>query len=232
MGVRRHTAPDPDAGRQGVSGVLSATFWFAILMFIPGYVIGSISSGFLVGKIYRNVDLRRVGSGSTGATNTLRSLGPGAALLVAVLDILKGVAAVWLAKLLVPETTELSMFAQGAAAIGAVAGHCWPLLLEGRGGRGVAVGFGAIMIIATQAWIVSVAGFVLGLAVTRIVSVASLSAVVGALLGYAVLTMIGVITPYAGVVAFLVIATIIIVYRHRANIGRLLRGAEPRLGGT
>ena len=106
-----------------MSGVLSATFWFAILMFIPGYVIGSISSGFLVGKIYRNVDLRRVGSGSTGATNTLRSLGPGAALLVAVLDILKGVAAVWLAKLLVPETTELSMFAQGAAAIGAVAAY-------------------------------------------------------------------------------------------------------------
>jgi len=198
-----------------VSGDLSATFWFAVLMLVPGYVIGSISSGFLVGKVYRNVDLRRVGSGSTGATNTLRSLGPGAALLVAVLDILKGVSAVWLAKLLGPDTPELSMVAQGAAAIGAVAGHCWPLLLEGRGGRGVAVGFGAIMIIATQAWVVSVA---------------SLSAVVGALLGYAVLTTLGVITPYGGAIAFLLIAAVIIVYRHRANIGRLLRGAEPKLG--
>lgn len=209
-----------------------ATFWFALLLVVPGYVIGSISSGYLVGKIYRNVDLRRVGSGSTGATNTLRSLGPGAALLVAVLDILKGISAVWLAKALVSEPTELSMLAQGAAAIGAVAGHCWPLLLEGRGGRGVAVGFGAIMLIATQAWMVSVAGFVLGLVLTRIVSVASLSAVAGALLGYAVLTRLGVITPHGGAIAFLLVGAAIIVYRHRANIDRLLRGAEPRLGRT
>ncbi|MBA3375765.1 MAG: glycerol-3-phosphate acyltransferase, partial [Actinobacteria bacterium] len=171
-----------------MTGDYSVTFWFALLMFVPGYVIGSISSGFLVGKIYRNVDLRRVGSGSTGATNTLRALGPGAALLVALLDISKGVAAVWLAKALVPETPETSMVAQGAAAIGAVAGHCWPLLLEGRGGRGVAVGFGAIMLIAAQAWVVAVAGFFVGLVLTRIVSVASLSAVAGALIGYAALT--------------------------------------------
>ena len=209
-----------------------ATFWFAVLLFVPGYVIGSISSGYLVGKVYRNVDLRRVGSGSTGATNTLRSLGPGAALLVALLDILKGVAAVWLAKVLGPATADVSMLAQGAAAIGAVAGHCWPLLLHGRGGRGVAVGFGAIMLIATQAWVVSVVGFVLGLVVTRIVSVASLSAVAGALLGYAVLTVTGIIAPHGGAVAFMLIAATIIVYRHRANIDRLLRGAEPRLGRT
>ena len=232
MGLRRDAAQDPNAGRQGVIGDASTTFWFALLMFIPGYVIGSISSGFLVGKIYRNVDLRRVGSGSTGATNTLRALGPGAALLVAALDILKGVSAVWLAKLLVPEAPEVSMVAQGAAAIGAVAGHCWPLLLEGRGGRGVAVGFGAIMIIATQAWVVSVAGFILGLVLTRIVSVASLSAVVGALIGYAGLATLGVITPHVGAVAFLLGAAAIIVYRHRANIDRLLRGAEPKLGQT
>ncbi len=215
-----------------MTGDYSVTFWFALLMFVPGYVIGSISSGFLVGKIYRNVDLRRVGSGSTGATNTLRALGPGAALLVALLDISKGAAAVWLAKALVPETPETSMVAQGAAAIGAVAGHCWPLLLEGRGGRGVAVGFGAIMLIAAQAWLVAVAGFFAGLVLTRIVSVASLSAVAGALLGYAALTAAGVITPYGGAIAFLVIAAAIIVYRHRANIDRLARGAEPKLGRT
>lgn len=215
-----------------MTGDYSVTFWFALLMFVPGYVIGSISSGFLVGKIYRNVDLRRVGSGSTGATNTLRALGPGAALLVALLDISKGVAAVWLAKALVPETPETSMVAQGAAAIGAVAGHCWPLLLEGRGGRGVAVGFGAIMLIAAQAWVVAVAGFFVGLVLTRIVSVASLSAVAGALIGYAALTAAGVITPYGGAIAFLLIAAAIIVYRHRANIDRLARGAEPKLGRT
>ena len=202
----------------------------ALLFVIPGYVIGSISSGYLVGKVYRNVDLRRVGSGSTGATNTLRALGPGAALLVALLDILKGAGSVLLARAIVGGPPEYEMLAQGAAAIGAVAGHCWPLLLEGRGGRGVAVGFGAIMVIATQAWVISVTGFALGLLITRIVSVASLSAVVGALVGYAVLTAAGVITFQWGAVGFLIVAAAIIVYRHRANIGRLLRGAEPRIG--
>ena len=202
----------------------------AVLFVVPGYVIGSISSGYLVGKVYRNVDLRRVGSGSTGATNTLRTLGPGAALLVALLDILKGVAAVLVARAIYAGPPDLEMLAQGAAAVGAVAGHCWPLLLEGRGGRGVAVGFGAIMVIATQAWVVSVIGFVLGLLVTRIVSVASLTAVAGALAGYAALTAAGVITFHWGAVAFLVVAAVIIIYRHRANIDRLLRGAEPRIG--
>ncbi|HEX4744463.1 MAG TPA: glycerol-3-phosphate 1-O-acyltransferase PlsY [Candidatus Limnocylindria bacterium] len=202
----------------------------ALLFVVPGYVIGSISSGYLVGKVYRNVDLRRVGSGSTGATNTLRTLGPGAALLVALLDILKGVAAVLIARAIYAGPPDLDMLAQGAAAIGAVAGHCWPLLLEGRGGRGVAVGFGAIMVIATQAWVISVVGFAAGLVLTRIVSVASLSAVVGALAGYAALTACGVITFQWGAVAFLVVGAAIIVYRHRANIERLLRGAEPRIG--
>jgi len=202
----------------------------ALLFFVPGYVIGSISSGFLVGKLYRNVDLRKVGSGSTGATNTLRTLGPGAALLVALLDILKGVASVLIARAIYAGPPDLEMLAQGAAAVGAVAGHCWPLLLEGRGGRGVAVGFGAIMVIATQAWVVSVIGFALGLVVTRIVSVASLTAVAGALAGYAALTAAGVITFQWGAVGFLIVAAMIIIYRHRANIGRLMRGAEPRIG--
>ena len=202
----------------------------ALLFVVPGYVIGSISSGYLVGKVYRNVDLRQVGSGSTGATNTLRTLGPGAALLVALLDILKGVASVLLARAIYAGPPDLEMLAQGAAAVGAVAGHCWPLLLSGRGGRGVAVGFGAIMVIATQAWVVSVIGFALGLVVTRIVSVASLTAVAGALAGYAALTAAGVITFQWGAVGFLIVAAMIIIYRHRANIGRLMRGAEPRIG--
>ena len=223
--LRRHADPSADAGRPGVTALL-----LAVLFVLPGYVIGSISSGYLVGKVYRNVDLRKVGSGSTGATNTLRTLGPGAALLVALLDILKGVTAVLVARAIYAGPPELEMVAAGSAAVGAVAGHCWPLLLEGRGGRGVAVGFGAIMVIATQAWVVSVTGFALGLLLTRIVSVASLSAVTGALVGYAVLTAAGVITFQWGAVGFLVVAAVIIVYRHRANIDRLLRGAEPRIG--
>lgn len=214
-----------------MSGDSPATFWFMVLFVVPGYVIGSISSGYLVGKLYRNVDLRQVGSGSTGATNTLRTLGPGAALLVALFDIAKGVAAVLIARAIVPVPADLSALAQGSAAIGAVAGHCWPMLLQ-RGGRGVAVGFGALMLVATQAWVFAVAGFILGLVVTRIVSVASLSAVAGALISYLLLTAMGAMALQWGVAAFVVVASAIVVYRHRANIDRLLRGAEPRLGRT
>lgn len=201
----------------------------ALLFVVPGYVIGSISSGYLVGKLYRNVDLRRVGSGSTGATNTLRTLGPGAALLVALLDIAKGVGAVLIARAIFAGPGDLEQVAQAAAGIGAVAGHCWPLLLD-RGGRGVAVGFGALMLIAPQAWVFAVAGFFLGLALTRIVSVASLSAVAGAVLGEAILVATGVVRLDPGTAAFIGIAASIVVYRHRANLGRLARGVEPRLG--
>jgi len=142
---------------------------------LVAYAVGSLSSGYLVGKLYRNVDLRRVGSGSTGATNTFRNLGPGAGVLVALLDVLKGAAAVWIARQIVPAGSGLAPVADAVAAIGAVVGHCWPAFLEGRGGRGVATGFGAFLFIATTAWAAAVIAFVLGLVFTRIVSVASLA---------------------------------------------------------
>jgi glycerol-3-phosphate acyltransferase PlsY len=195
------------------------------------YGIGSISSGYLVGRIYRNVDLRRVGSGSTGATNTFRTLGPGAGVLVALFDIAKGALAVWLARLLVgaPLETSAVQVAQAVAAVCAVVGHCWPAFLEGRGGRGVATAFGALVFIATSAWIWAVIAFVAALALTRIVSVGSLASVVGGVGGYVVLAALGQ-TPFdPATLAFTLIAGGIIVWRHRPNIERLIRGAEPRI---
>ena len=144
-----------------------------------GYGIGSISSGYLVGRLYRNVDLRTVGSGSTGATNTYRALGLGAALLVAVLDILKGAGSGWIATVVVDAPNDQRSIAAALAAIAAVAGHCWPAFLEGRGGRGVATGFGALLFIATPAWLGAVVAFMLALALTRTVSVSSLASVAG-----------------------------------------------------
>ncbi len=194
-----------------------------------GYLIGSVSSGYLVGKIYRGVDLRRVGSGSTGATNTLRTLGLGAGLLVAVFDVLKGALAVGVASIAI-ESADLQPYAQACAAVGAVAGHCWPAFLEGRGGRGVATGFGALLFIASPAWLASVAAFMLAIAVTRMVSVGSLAAAAGAVLGYALFSLTGVIAFHWPVLAFILVSAAIITWRHRPNIERILRGAEPRLG--
>ncbi len=195
-----------------------------------GYGIGSISSGYIVGRMYRNVDLRKVGSGSTGATNTFRALGLGAALLVAVLDILKGALAVWIASTIVTGPGDERTVASAVAAVAAVAGHCWPAFLEGRGGRGVATGFGALLFVASPAWLVSVAAFAIAVAVTRMVSVGSLAAAGGAIVGYALFTVLGVISFHWAALAFIVVSAGIITFRHRPNIERIVRGVEPRVG--
>jgi glycerol-3-phosphate acyltransferase PlsY len=197
---------------------------------VIGYGIGSISSGYIVGRMYRNVDLRTVGSGSTGATNTFRTLGLGAALLVAILDILKGAGAVWIASAIVTGSTDERTVATAVAAVAAVAGHCWPAFLEGRGGRGVATGFGALLFIATPAWLGAVVAFMLALAITRMVSVSSLASVAGALLGYIVFVFAGYLEFHWAVLGFIIIAGSIVTIRHRANIARILRGSEPRVG--
>ena len=207
--------------------------WLPVIMTgligVVAYAVGSLSSGYFVGKLYRNVDLRRVGSGSTGATNTFRTLGPGAGILVALLDILKGAAAVWIARQIVPAGSTYLPVAEAAAALGAVIGHCWPAFTEGRGGRGVATAFGAFMFIATSAWVAAVIAFFLAIAFTRIVSVASLASVAGALGGYVVLTSLGYVHFHPATLVFVLVAGGIIVWRHRPNIERIMRGAEPRV---
>ncbi|HEX9437584.1 MAG TPA: glycerol-3-phosphate 1-O-acyltransferase PlsY [Candidatus Limnocylindria bacterium] len=200
-----------------------------VLIAVASYGIGSISSGYLVGRIYRNVDLRRVGSGSTGATNTFRTLGPGAGVLVALFDVAKGALAVWVARLIVTSPPDLLSVAQAIAAAGAVVGHCWPAFLEGRGGRGVATAFGGLVFIATPAWIGAVLAFFLALAATRIVSVSSLASVVGGVGGYVLLAALGLTPFHPATLAFTLVAGSIIVWRHRPNIERLMRGAEPRI---
>lgn len=196
-----------------------------------GYVVGSFSSGYLVGRLYRNVDLRAVGSGSTGATNTWRVLGAGAALLVMVVDVVKGALAVFLAQLVVPGAgTDPQRAAQAIAAIAVVAGHCWPLTLQGRGGRGIATGVGALLFVASPAVIFSVLFFGVAIALTRIVSVASLSSVLGALVGYVLLSWLGAIAFHWAPLVYILVGGLIIYVRHLENIRRIVTGREPRIG--
>jgi acyl phosphate:glycerol-3-phosphate acyltransferase len=202
----------------------------ALVVAAVGYGIGSVSSGYLVGKLYRNVDLRTMGSGSTGATNTFRNLGPGAGVLVAVLDILKGAVAVGFAQLLFPPGSPSRPLAEALGAVAAVAGHCWPPLLRGRGGRGVATGFGALLFVATPAWATAVAFFALALALTRMVSVGSLASVLGALIGYLLFSATGWLTFNWATLAFILVAGAVVFIRHRPNIERIVRGVEPRVG--
>jgi glycerol-3-phosphate acyltransferase PlsY len=207
-----------------------ATLVTLLVVGLVGYLVGSISSGYIVGRIYRNVDLRTVGSGSTGATNTFRTLGTGAGLLVAVLDILKGAAAVLFAQIVFPSGADLRPLAEALAAVAAVSGHCWPVTLRGRGGRGVATGFGALLFVATPAWATAVAFFAVAVAITRMVSVGSLASVLGALVGYVLFSATGWLTFNWATLAFILVAGAMVFIRHRANIERIARGSEPRVG--
>jgi glycerol-3-phosphate acyltransferase PlsY len=196
---------------------------------VLGYLIGSISSGYLVGKLYRNVDLRTVGSGSTGATNTFRTLGRGAGILVATFDILKGALAVVFAQLIFGDGNPGRPLAEALGAVFAVVGHCWPITLQGRGGRGVATGFGALLFVATPAWASAVAAFAIALALTRMVSVGSLASVLGALAGYLLFSATGWLSFNWATLGFILIAGSIVYVRHLPNIQRIVRGVEPRL---
>jgi acyl phosphate:glycerol-3-phosphate acyltransferase len=181
------------------------------------YLIGAIPVGFLVARGFGGLDIRRAGSGTIGATNVLRTLGKLPAALTLLGDIAKGYLAVRVARALVPAPWG------DAGAVLAIVGNCWPIFLGFRGGKGVATGFGAFLALtpwatgpAALVWLVVTASF-------RYVSLASIMACVCLPLGVALLY------PWPSVVAALVAALIIIV-RHRANLERLAKGSEPRLG--
>ncbi|MGH7384317.1 MAG: glycerol-3-phosphate 1-O-acyltransferase PlsY [Candidatus Rokuibacteriota bacterium] len=186
---------------------------------LAAYLIGAIPVGFLVARAAGGPDIRRSGSGNIGATNVLRTLGTGPAVFTLVGDIVKGYLAVRAARAIGPDA-----WAAAGGAVAAMVGNCWPIFLAFRGGKGVATGLGAFL--ALIPWAVAPAA-VLWLAVaaaSRYVSMASvvacLSLPLGALLfGY----------PRHSIIAGAV-AALIIVWRHRENIARLVSGTERRLG--
>ena len=105
-------------------------------------------------------------------------------------------------------------------------------VLRGRGGRGVATGFGALLFVATPAWATAVAFFAIALALTRMVSVGSLSSVVGALVGYLLFSATGWLEFNWATLAFILVGGSVVFIRHLPNIARIIRGVEPRVGGA
>ncbi|HEY7041449.1 MAG TPA: glycerol-3-phosphate 1-O-acyltransferase PlsY [Methylomirabilota bacterium] len=190
-----------------------------LLGLVAAYLIGAIPVGFLVARAAGGNDIRRSGSGTIGATNVLRTLGRGPAVLTLVGDIVKGYLAMTAARAIGTEA-----WAAAGGAVAAVVGNCWPLFLAFRGGKGVATGLGAFL--ALIPWAVAPAA-VLWLAVTSLSRYVSLASLVGCvslpvsamLLGY----------PRHSVIAAALVA-LIIMWRHRENIARLARGTEHRLG--
>lgn len=191
-----------------------------------GYAFGSIPFGLLLAKAGGMGDIRQIGSGNIGATNVLRTGSKKLAAATLLLDLAKGLVPVLLAKSLFDQPATMPDAAWGAvplAALGAVLGHCFPVWLGFKGGKGVATNAGVSFGLALPVGLAYALVWIAVLALMRISSVAGMSAVIGAAIAAAVLGM----EAYVPVLA---IIAVLIIWLHRANIRRLMRGEEPKVG--
>ena len=178
-----------------------------LLLFVVGYLLGSIPTGLLLSRLAGLGDIRNIGSGNIGATNVLRSGRKDIAALTLVIDLIKGLAAV--------------LLFSTVGGIGAVVGHCFPIWLRFKGGKGVATGLGVALGLSWKLGLILAAIWLVAVALSRRSSVGALSAVGLAVpVGYALSLPIW---------PLLILAALIIA-KHHANIVRLMRGEEPKIG--
>ena len=195
------------------------------LLSIPfaAYLLGSIPFGLLLSRIFGGGDVRTSGSGNIGATNVARVAGPVAGVLTLLLDAGKGAAAVWLAARFSNESATWMMI----AVLAALLGHCFPIWLRFRGGKGVATAAGAFLVLCPPALLGSLILFLLVAFFWRYISLASISAAASMPLLIYLLWAPHHAPPL--IVTFgALAATGIIVYKHDANIQRLVEGEEPK----
>ena len=187
---------------------------------LASYLLGSFPSGFLYAKKFKGIDLRSVGSGSTGATNVLRNIGKWPALIVFILDVLKGFIAVKIAYFFLSD----NIF-QVLAGLFAIIGHIWPIWLRGKGGKAVATGLGMFIALSWKVGFASFGTFLIVISLTKIVSLFSIAAAI--LLPIYMFIYKGTFNhPFT---FFSVIVAIIVIWKHRSNINRILKGEEPKI---
>jgi glycerol-3-phosphate acyltransferase PlsY len=187
-----------------------------LLALAGGYVLGSVPFGLLLAMAAGKGDIRDIGSGNIGATNVLRTGSKGLALATVVLDGAKGFLAVWLAWRFLPGAAPF-------AALGAVLGHCFPVWLKFKGGKGVATALGVCLGLAWPIGLAYAAVWIAMLALTRISSVSGMSAAVAAPIAAALLGRMELVPVLAAI-------AVLVVWLHRENIARLRAGTEPRAG--
>ena len=187
-----------------------------------GYALGSIPFGLLLGFLAGAGDIRKIGSGNIGATNVLRTGRKGLAAATLVLDAAKGAAAVLLIAHLAPAADRAPEL---AGAVGALLGHCFPVWLGFRGGKGVATLLGVCLALAWPVGLVYAAVWLIVLQVGRMSSVSGMSAAVSAPVAAWAIGQGAMAGVLAGLAA-------LVIWMHRANIARLRAGTEPRVGGA
>ncbi len=209
---------------------VTSTVWLhSLAIVVAAYLLGSIPTGFLLVRVFRKQDIRTLGSGNIGATNVLRSGAKGLGAATFLIDMLKGMLAVWVGAKI--GASGIPMIrphdAEALAALCAVLGHMFPIWLGLKGGKGVATAFGVFVVLAPYAALGSFVLFALVFAISRIVSLASI-------LGTIVFPVLAwLLEPWARTYVPLAIICIIaglILAKHQQNIMRLMAGTEYRFG--
>jgi glycerol-3-phosphate acyltransferase PlsY len=186
------------------------------------YLLGSIPFGYLLVRIFRNEDIRTTGSGNIGATNVVRSGAKGLGIATLLLDLGKGYLAVWIARHIAPLDYGLAV----ATGVVAILGHVFPFWLDFRGGKGVASALGVFLALTWPSALCILAVFIVVVAITRFVSLASIIAA-------AVLPLFAFhFVPYRSpvIIAGFYLMPLIVIVKHHQNIRRLLAGTESRFG--
>jgi len=198
------------------------------LILVGSYILGSIPVGYLAGQL-AGVEIRKLGSGNVGATNVVRVLGKKYGYPVFALDFLKGLGAVKISMLIAtgppPEWNSPEMFGI-AAAISCVVGHSYPLWLKFKGGKGVATSAGALFALTSIGGLIGLAIWIVIFRLTRYVSLASVTAAV--VLPIVILVISCRNKDAKAIFYFSICVAAIVIWRHRSNLSRLVRGTEPR----
>ncbi|UCG54051.1 MAG: glycerol-3-phosphate acyltransferase [Dehalococcoidia bacterium] len=204
-----------------------------ILVIVMGYLLGSIPFGLIISRRKAKIDIRDYGSGRTGGTNVLRTLGRKAFLMVAALDIAKGALAVVFAGLIIGNdyivigNSGLGLLSQVLAGLAAVVGHIWPIFVKFKGGRGVATFIGGLIALFPIAGLLGGEAVIIGAGLSGFASLGSIIGVVGI---FAILIPLTIIFSLPiEYLSYAFAGTLLIIFVHRDNIKRLLAGSERRL---
>lgn len=200
---------------------------YTIAVGVIAYLIGSINSSILISKAVMGEDIRKSGSGNAGATNMLRTMGKKYAIITLVIDILKGVVALLLAKAAINiGAYDVSMYIAGVAV---VLGHNFPVFFGFKGGKGVATSLGVILILDWKIGLITLLIALLIMAISKYVSLGSIMAAVVFIILQTVVMAVSDSFDITRFICVLILGGLLII-RHRANIVRLLKGTENKLG--
>ncbi|MDV3350082.1 glycerol-3-phosphate 1-O-acyltransferase [Leptolyngbyaceae cyanobacterium CCMR0082] len=204
-------------------------WWIAVGLLVLAYLLGSLPTGYVVAKLLKGIDIREHGSGNTGATNVFRVVGKQAGITVLVIDLLKGLTAVLIARFVMAQfgdSLTLSTWIQTLAGLLAILGHSRSVWLNFTGGKSAATGLGVILALAWPVGLGTAAVFGLVFGLSRTVSLGSISAATAAPI---LMFLTGQPLPF---ILLVLLGGIYVIIRHRSNISRLLAGTEPKLGNS